>query len=249
MDEDLIHERSELKFILPGEETDAIIARVTPSGAQTGRITTVYFDRPDGLLARGALRFPEANLKIRLREYLTGDGRPCSPFVWIEIKEREGRISLKSRFQLHKRLVASFLRDEVELGIILTCQGPSVEPQEAIDAVNRIREVAGGPLVPAGAVSYRRTALQSSAPQARLTIDRDIAYHLATPDLYQRHPVLDRAALGPVAWREPSGIVELKFRGSEPPRWCAAPLRGAEPQEYSKFLVLARLALEGAAVA
>lgn len=247
MEYDLVRERSELKYILAVEDAEEILRRVPPGERRDARVTTVYFDRPDGALAREALASPQANLKIRLREYLTPVGEACSPFIWIEVKRREGRTSTKRRFELHKRLVSSFLRGRISEGAILTCQGPFTESDDAVEALEQIREVAGGTLVPLGVVSYRRTALQ--AQQARLTVDRDISYHLGPQHLYEAHPSLGLPALGGSAWDEPRAVVEIKFKGAEPPRWCLAALAGFQAQDYSKFVVLARLAFSEAPVA
>src|SRR6185436_2188096 len=110
---DLVRRRIELKYLLPAAKTRELRAVLTAEPGQHfrrigGWVTTVYFDLPDRRLARAAMERPEENLKLRLREYFDDEGAPCSPFVWIEIKERQGSSSRKSRFRLHKRLVAPF---------------------------------------------------------------------------------------------------------------------------------------------
>src|SRR5688500_16468954 len=113
MSHDLVRRRTELKYLLPPEQTREIRALLTaepPDGFRRigGWVTTVYFDLPDRRLVRAALEQPEENLKLRLREYFDDEGAPCSRFVWFEIKERQGSASRKSRFRLHKRMVDRF---------------------------------------------------------------------------------------------------------------------------------------------
>jgi SPX domain protein involved in polyphosphate accumulation len=247
MAHDLVRDRMERKFVVSADEAEDLLARLPAFERQDGWVTTVYFDRPDQRLTRRALASPSANVKIRLREYLTTGDAPKSPFVWVELKERERLASRKHRFQLHKRLVERFLGGELDLGTILTCQGGT--PSEAVEAVGRIREAAPGPLVPVGAVRYRRRSVQGGPAEARLTVDQEISYHRRPVDLYESVPALDREAVGPAAWEEPATVVELKYRATEPPRWCATLLRRFVSEDYSKFRMLAQLCVAEAEVA
>ncbi len=250
MGNDLVRDRTEIKYLLSPAEGRDLLDRLHEAPEferQDGWVTTVYFDRPDLFLTRRAIGSPAANLKVRLREYLTVQDRPRSPFIWVEIKERDRQASRKLRFQLHKRLVRGFLAGEVDLGVILTCQ--DCAPAEAVEAVRRIREVAQGRLDPVGAVRYRRESIQDRLREARLTVDREITYHRGPLDLYDAWGALDREAAGPAAWEEPGTVAELKYRGAKPPRWCGALLGGAPPAEYSKFLVLSQLSASEASVA
>jgi hypothetical protein len=245
----LIQCRIERKYVLRDGEIDQVRSALRPLLSDPrfrrdqGWITSVYFDRPDGFLTRNALSNPGRNLKVRLREYFTSEGLPDSTFVWIELKDRDGSMSRKNRFQLHKRLVAQFLRGTLDEGVVLTCQGRVSDPAKVVEAVRRIREVAEeGELVPVGAVSCRRAAIEGGEPLARITMDEDVTYHLAPVALYDSIPSLDRESLGPVALHEPASIVELKFRGSSPPAWSQKVLGKAAPVDYSKFRVLSALA-------
>lgn len=253
MTQRLIQCRVELKYLLWNHDVVRFLsslggALADPSFRRDhGRITTVYFDRDDGLLTRNVLASPERNLKLRLREYFSPAGISSSPLVWIEIKERDGITSRKSRFQLHKRLVRRFVEGTLRETDVLGCQGPRAERGRTVQAVRRARELAdGSPLVPVGAVSYRRLALEGGEPGARLTLDQDVTYHRGPFDLYESVASLERDVLGPPAIQEPSAIVELKFRGTRPPGWCERGLAEARPVEYSKFQVLSAIALSEA---
>jgi len=254
MSNDLVRRRIELKYLLPAGKTREFRAHLTAETSNPGFrrihgwVTTVYFDLPDRRLARAALERPEENLKVRMREYFDEEGTPCSRFVWFEIKERQGAASRKSRFRLHKRLVARFLKGEADLAAILTCQGSGSDPSGVFETVQRIHDLAGDTWMPFGAVRYRRCSIEGGTPAGRLTLDDRISYHLGPLSLYDTHDALDRRAVGPSAGEEASGVMELKHGGDPLPPWCRPFVGGTSPIEYSKFLMLSRLSLAEAPV-
>lgn len=254
MNDDLVRRRIELKYLLPSARTRELRTVLTSDAPGAGFrriggwVTTVYFDLPDRRLARAALERPEENLKLRLREYFDDEGAPCSRFVWIEIKERQAAASRKSRFRLHKRLVARFLRGEADLAAVLSCQGSGSDPSSVCETVQRIHDLAGDAWVAFGAVRYRRCSIEGGAPAGRLTLDDRISYHLGPLPLYDRHEALDRRALGAPAGEEAAGVLEVKHGGAPIPEWCRRLVGGREPAEYSKFLMLSRLSLAEAQV-
>jgi hypothetical protein len=247
--DDLVRRRVEVKHLVPASAAPEIRRRIAAArpgrGARRidGWVTTAYFDLADRRLSRAALDRPESNLKLRLREYFTEDGVPCSPFVWFEIKEREGGVTRKSRFQLHRRLLRRFLDGDRDLAEILTCQEKGTALEDVVAAVQRVDDLARSPLAAVGAVRYRRTSVQGGEPAARVTLDERISYHLGLPALAEGRRALDRFGLGPAAWEESAAIVEVKHSGDGPPAWCAGVVGSAAPAEYSKFLILARLSL------
>ena len=249
MSDDLVKRRVELKHVFPageGEELRARMRAIRPAFAARrvgGWVTTVYFDLPDRRFTRAALERPETNLKIRLREYFNDDDLPCSPFVWLEIKERDGARSIKSRFQLHKRMVGGFLEGELDLAAVLTCQEGAPDLTRVMESVQRLHDLARGTLVPVGAVRYLRCSLQGGDPAARLTLDRSVSYHVGPVALYDAHAALDADALGAPSWRDGAAVVEVKHAGAAPPAWCRAFVGNRPPSEYSKFIHLARLSL------
>jgi hypothetical protein len=231
----------ELKYLLGIDEIDPFLSALRsvtrdPSiRRDEWRITTVYLDRKDGFFARAGLSRPERRAEIRLREFFRPDGEPLSPYVWVESKQRNGTSARVRRFQLHRRLVDRLLRGDLEEDQILECQERFVEPDRVRRAVREVRRVAGsGPLVISGATSCLRTALEGGSPVGRLTLDREIRYHL--------DPTLEPSSLGPVALEERAGIVEMKYRGGRPPAWCGDRLGLEGQRNYSKFLILSALA-------
>ena len=249
MRDDLVRRRVELKHVFPegkGEELRARIRALRPGFAGrrlSGWVTTVYFDLPDRRLTRAALERPEACLKVRLREYFSEDDAPCSPFVWLEIKERDGARSAKRRFQLHKRMVGRFLAGELDLADALTCQEGSPDLSGVVESIQKLSDLAQGELAPVGAVRYLRCSLQGGEPPARLTLDRRIAYHVGPLGLYDVHAALDAEALGMPTLSDGAAVLEIKHAGAAPPDWCARIAGDRAPSEYSKFVRLARLSL------
>jgi hypothetical protein len=237
--EDLAQRRVELKFaLLDGEDGDLLARLRSPLSdpgfrKEDGWIQTIYLDRPDGSLARATFRRPTESLKLRIREYFTPGGAPVSPFPYVEIKERAGHASRKTRFPIHRHQVPLLLRGDGTLDGALG-RHPAFE---------RLKEIAAGPLVPMGAARYRRLAVEGGAPRARLTLDREIRFHAAPLGLYETTGTLDPEELGPPALLEPAAIAEIKYAAPRPPRWCTRAIRDLPPADYSKFLVLASLAL------
>lgn len=249
MSDDLVQRRVELKHVFPagkGEELRARIRATRPGFAGrrlAGWVTTVYFDLPDRRFTRAALERPESNLKVRLREYFSEDDVPCSPFVWLEVKERDGARSSKLRFQLHKRMIGGFLEGELDLAAVLTCQEGSPDLSRVVEAVQKLHELGQGTLAPVGAVRYLRCSLQGGEPPARLTLDRHVRYHVGPLALYETHDALNAAALGAPTWSDGAAVLEVKHAGAAPPAWCRSVVGDAPPAEYSKFVRLARLSL------
>jgi hypothetical protein len=242
MAEDLTRDRVELKYLALEDEVEDLLRQAgrfpeDPAfRTEQTRVTTVYFDLPDRILARRALERSRRALKVRLREY-----GPPSPFAWIEVKERNGWLSRKTRFPLAKGLVAPFFRGELEEKDLL--EG-AADRERLAEGLRQVRDVArGGPLLASGAACYRRLAIEGGHPYARLTIDLGISYHLGPLDLYEGISDLDRPALGPAALLEPGAVVEIKYRGGEPPRWCRRVVGDLPAVDFSKFLTLSSLAL------
>lgn len=221
----LMRRRVELKYLLWPDEADAVLARLQEATARfpstDGLIRTVYLDRPDGRLTRTAGE--RRNVKLRIRDYFTPEGGSASPSLWVDVKERDGRHSSKQRFRLDRRLLGAFLEGDLDEGAV-----------DDVEAFRRVREVAGGPLVPVGAVGYRRLAVEGGDPVARVTFDREISYHVGPLDLRLVGGTWD--GLGTPALEERASILELKYGGGA--TWFEP---DADPVEYSKFNVLSAL--------
>src|SRR4029079_4115722 len=121
-------EREETKYLvshaaLP-DLTRAITARLEPHrftgeaanllpGAEHF-VTTIYFDTPSLSYFKAARQDQQRNLKIRAKEYydlhpslaeLATDPEQIlryQPWLWFELKRREGRVTSKRRFRFRK---------------------------------------------------------------------------------------------------------------------------------------------------
>lgn len=219
---DLVRLRVEIKHLLPAAAAERARARLlacSPGGdvrRQTGWVSTTYLDLPDRRLARTAVDRPGDNVKLRLREYVDA----ASPFVWVEVKAREGPVTRKSRFPLLRGRLGRLLDGRLTAAELTSAE----EPREAVETLRRIREIARGPLTVVGVVRCLRTSLQAGT--GRVTLDERIAYRA-----------------GAAAREEASAVLEVKHLAEPMPAWCRGLLGGAEPAEYSKFRTLARLAL------
>ena len=240
----------ETKFLLRPGEIRGFLSGIDPFLTDPSvrrdewRIATVYLDRADGFLARSALACPELHVELRLREFFTPDGGPISPYIWIESKVQDRTISSVNRFQLHRRLVPRFLKGELDDDEIAGCQERYVETDRVLRAARAVREVAGSRrLQPSGAVTYTRSTFEGGSPLARLTLDRDISYHLDPRPLDGSQASLAPGRLGPAALEETGCVVELKHRRTRPPEWADGRTDPPGPIEYSKFLVVSALAL------
>jgi hypothetical protein len=208
------------------------------------RISTIYLDRPDGFLARSALACPELHVELRLREFFPPDGRPLSPFIWVESKVQDRTLSSVNRFQLHRRLIPRFLNGDLDEEEIVDCQERHVEPDRVARAARAVREAAGSRrLRMTGAVTYLRSTFEGGSPVARLTLDRGISYHLDPHPFSAGGASLERDRLGPASLEETACVVELKHRRSRPPDWNDGRSDPPGPVEYSKFVILSSLAL------
>src|SRR5690242_2151920 len=101
---DLSRSRVEMKYGVAAEDVPSLLRRIPADEREDYDVRTLYFDRPDGSLARRALEDPFHCTKVRIREYADG-----SPWVWFEVKTREGRWTRKSRLRLGREDAARCL--------------------------------------------------------------------------------------------------------------------------------------------
>jgi hypothetical protein len=260
-------DREETKYLVPRGRWEALAAELTrrlPGHRFTGEganrlpdphhyVTTVYFDTPARSLFRAAATTPHDNLKVRAKEYydlhpslaeLATDPNQIvryQPWVWFEIKRRDGARTSKRRFRLPKRDVAQFFtQGRVTPEVLELAEG-----DEGLRDVIEVCRSIGEPLSAVCLVNYRRLSWQSNEAGLRVTFDRGLASFAPPGDLWSRRQALVRSTLGAPVAQEASGVLEVKRRG-ETPAWladCLAKL-GVEPIPFSKFVTASR-ALEG----
>jgi hypothetical protein len=220
--QDLSRSRVEAKYGVAAEDVPALLHRIPADEREDYVVNTLYFDRPDASLARKAVEDPFHCTKVRARQY--GDG---SPWVWFEVKTREGRWTRKSRLQLSRAEASSLISATARLRNLPARSGSD----EDADARSFLEEVLRGELVPLGAVTADRRSFLLKRELVRITLDLDIAYH---------RPAAGRPGMrGALLCREPDPVLEVKHVGCVPPS-CRRLLEGLRPSGYSKFRNLVR---------
>ncbi len=262
-DERMTAEREETKYLVPPTCWQALIAelslrlaghRFTGEGANRlpdphHYVTTIYFDTPSRALYRAAATTPDDNLKVRAKEYY--DIHPSlaevatdpaqiahyQPWLWFELKRRDGTRTSKRRFRLPKRDVAQFFTEGRVTPEALALAG---EDESLRNVAETCRSV-GEPLSAVCLVNYRRLSWQSDEAELRVTFDRALASFAPPVDLWGRRHALARDVLGRPAAQEVSGVLEVKSRGATP-AWLGGCLDqiGAKPASFSKFVLASR---------
>jgi hypothetical protein len=270
-DDRMTADREETKYLVPPVRWEALAAALSErlpghkfSGEGANRlpdphhyVTTIYFDTPSRALFRAAARSPGDNVKVRAKEYY--DLHPSlaeiatdptqivryQPWVWFELKRRDGTRTSKRRFRLPKRDVGQFFAEGRVTPEALAL-APGGEAEDLRDVVATCRAF-GEPLSAVCLVNYRRLSWQSDEGELRVTFDRGLASFAPPSDLWARPHALVRSTLGAPAGQEASGVLEVKRRGAIP-GWlgdCLAKF-GVEPVSFSKFVAASR-ALEARA--
>jgi hypothetical protein len=207
-------------------------------------VTTVYFDTASHAQLRAANEDLEHNVKIRAREYYDLHGSLAElatdasqivrfqPWVWFELKRRDGARTQKQRFRLAKREVTAFFQGEHPA--FVSAEG---ELEADLAGIVSYCRAVTEPLIGSVLVNYQRLAFQDESDTLRLTVDLDIGFYAPPPDLWTRTQPLVRGTFGAPRAVERNALVEVKSRG-EPPPWLTALLHASrmQPTAYSKFV-------------
>ena len=269
-DERLTAERDETKYLIGADQRAPLLEvlgkhlaphRFTGEGANLlpgawHLVTTIYFDTPARTHYRAATGDTEHNVKIRAKEYYDlhpslaelatdpGDIVRYQPWIWFEMKRRDGARTMKHRFRLPKRDVPACLNGGQVVPEALALPITGVVPADSERA--GIREIVAycraldEPLAASCLVNYRRLSWQDPDGDLRVTLDSGLTFFAVPGDLWQRRQPLVRDALGPARAREPRGVLEIKCRGSQP-AWLESFLAAANVarERFSKFAAAA----------
>jgi hypothetical protein len=252
-------EREETKYLVGARElaplSRAISSRLTPhrfTGEAANRlpgaqhfVTTIYFDTPSLGYFAAAKSSAQSNVKIRAKEYY--DLHPSlaelatepeqilryQPWLWFELKRREGLTTSKRRFRFPKAAAAS-LFDDNRPPDGLVHSGSELSDAEFL--ISHVRAQSER-VVPSAIVNYRRLAFQNEDATLRVTIDVGLSFFGVPPDLFRRTRPLSRSELGKPAGVEPRAVIEVKRRGALP-AWLAQTLAdvGGAAASFSKFV-------------
>ena len=269
-DERLTADRDETKYLVAGDRLAPLLALLSkhlPQHRFTGEganllpgarhlVTTIYFDTPARTHYRAATGDIDHNVKIRAKEYYDlhpslaelatdpADIFRYQPWIWFEMKRRDGARTLKHRFRLPKRDVPACLDGGQVVPEALALPTTGVVPADSERA--GIREIVdycralGEPLAATCLVNYRRLSWQQPEGDLRITLDSDLAFYAVPDDLWQRRRALVRDALGAPRASEPRAVLEIKCRSTRP-AWLESFLDGAtvESVRFSKFVAAA----------
>jgi hypothetical protein len=269
-DERMTADRDEIKYLLPTHRSKALaelLVRHLPLHRFTGEganrlpdaqhlVTTIYFDTPARTHHRAATGDADHNVKIRAKEYYdlhpslaelatdTADIVRYQPWVWFEMKRRDGLRTIKHRFRLPKRDVPACLAggQVTPEGLALPMSGfaPAESEQSGIREIVAYCRSLEAPLSASCLVNYRRLSWQDPQGDLRVTLDSDLAFYAVPADLWQRRRALVRETLGAPCAHESRAILEVKSRGAQPD-WLREFLRDAAlaPVRFSKFAAAA----------
>ncbi|HET8541190.1 MAG TPA: VTC domain-containing protein [Anaeromyxobacter sp.] len=199
--------RRETKILLEPEEASRLAGRLAAEIAPYEcRVACVYFDSPDGKLARRAATTPDDCVKIRTRSYDPDLGdRPGR--VALDVKRERGGITSKDRLWL--------------------------PPEDVPAEVRRALAPTFGAIAPTVASTYRRRVFQAS-PEWRATFDDELRFHAAGWSLFAPGTRPSLASLAPPFAGERLVVLELKHAPGALPAWLVE-LGRARGIAYSKF--------------
>lgn len=190
--------RREVKLLLEPRDAAALAERLSSlAHAHESRIAAVYFDAPDGRLARRAATSPADCTKLRAKSYDPDRGAVPGRIV-LEMKRERGRLTLKDRVWVPRAGLGAALSSFAPRGL--------------------------GALEPVVATSYRRRVFQPS-PAWRVTLDLGLEFHAASWAVVEA-PSWHEALAAPFAAEE-RVVVEVKFVEGSLPEWIGAFAAGA----------------------
>lgn len=252
-------EREETKYLvdkreLPGllREASSQLAAHRFTGEAANRlpgaehhVTTIYFDTPSLRYYRASQQSQHSNLKIRAKEYY--DLHPSlaelatepeqilryQPWLWFELKRREGLVTSKRRFRFPKAAAETLFERQAAPDLAPT----SAEERADADALIAHVRAQAERIAPSALVNYRRLSYQNPDATLRVTVDLGLAFFAVPADLFRRARPLSRSELGKPVGVETRAVVEVKRRAPLPP-WLSRALSDAAgtSTSFSKFV-------------
>lgn len=252
-------ERVETKYLIEKSELPALMRAISAelalhrfTGEAANRlpdaqhfVTTIYFDTPSRVYFRAAKSNQQSNLKIRAKEYydlhpslaeLATDPEQIlryQPWLWFELKRREGATTSKRRFRFPKAAAATLFD---ERGAPQNLPEGGSERADAEALISQVHSQAE-PIVPSAIVNYRRLSFQNADSTLRVTVDLGLSFFPVPPDIFRRARPLCKSELGKPAGVEPCAVVEVKHR-CQVPGWLEQALASATAGAvgFSKFV-------------
>ncbi|MCF7931872.1 MAG: polyphosphate polymerase domain-containing protein [Acholeplasmataceae bacterium] len=169
-----IFNRYERKYILSGEQKDALITFLrqylvddpySVNGAHY-TIYNIYFDTPDFQIIRNSIQKPVYKDKLRLRSYQSP--LSDSDFVYMEIKKKyEGQIN-KRRITMTYKEAMDYLNHDIRPNCLTYLDQQVMNEIDYFIKIHRAR--------PGTFLRYDRIALMSPSDPLRITFDHNIVF-------------------------------------------------------------------------
>ncbi len=252
-------EREETKYLVEKRELPALLREIKSQLAAhrfTGEaanllpgaehfVTTIYFDTPARRYYRASRQSQQSNLKIRAKEYydlhpslaeLATDPEQIlryQPWLWFELKRREGAVTSKRRFRFPKVAAATLFEQQAVPELLSQSAEERADAQALIGHVRAQAES----IVPSALVNYRRLSFQNPDGTLRVTVDLGLSFFAVPPDLFRRARPLSRSELGRPVGLEARAVVEVKRRAALP-SWLVSALAvsAQSASGFSKFV-------------
>lgn len=166
MENQLIFQRYELKYLLTRRQRDALLRclgpEIEPDVYPHSSIRNLYFDTPDHLLIRRSLEKPAYKEKLRLRSYGTAGPQDT---VFLELKKKYDELVSKRRILLPQEQALGWLNGTQTL--------PDSQIARELETAHRRY----GPLQAAVFLSYERDCYRAAGGgELRLTFDESICF-------------------------------------------------------------------------
>jgi hypothetical protein len=257
--------------LVPKQQVDGLVRAVSKHLSQhrfTGEganrlpdphhfVTTIYFDTPTRRHFRDAVGSMAFNVKVRAKEYY--DVHPSlaelatdpaqivrfQPWVWFEIKRRDGTKTSKRRFRLPKCDIPNVLQADRLSAEALLIESEREVAMAGLSELAAYVQALGEPLCADTLVNYRRLSFQNDDSTLRVTLDLGLGFYSPPEDLWSRKRALVRNTLGSERGRVGFAVLEVKRRAPLPD-WLVQTLNAIslEPVSFSKFVAGAKAVRE-----
>lgn len=266
-DAQMTAERDETKYLVPAlqvAEVVSVLSDALPVHTFRGRwanprpdaqhfVTSVYFDTPSHRHYEAARQDTSDHVKVRAKEYYDvqlPDGAAVSevwrqPWIWLELKRRQGTRTLKRRFPFPKsQTTVVFGRGPLALDALVDGARDVARANgqaEHLDAIEEFGAYCRGltePLLTNCLVNYRRLCWQDRDGSVRVTLDLGMACYAPPADLWADERPLLRDVLTDPRTPERRAVLEIKRRAPAP-GWLNDLLGrlGLRPVRFSKYVV------------
>ena len=219
MDTACIFKRIEKKYLLSGEQYEALFQRIgahlRPDAFGRSTVMSLYLDTPDRSIIRRSIEAVDYKEKLRLRSYGTAK---ADSTVFLELKKKYGGVVYKRRAAMTLTEAERYLRT-------------GIKPFESqiMSELDWAMRFYGWPKGAMLIACEREAWFDEEHPDLRLTFDRNIRCR-------ENELRLDRGSAGTALLPKDRVLLEIKTAGAMP-LWLADALDadGILPGSFSKY--------------